>query len=269
MVAGHPIPASRTCVIATTPRTGSWLLAEGLHSTGLAGEPQEYFGWEGFERWSEEFGLGIDASPLLFVQAAITYGTTENGIFSTKMHWSQLERFSSRIRDLPGWWPASDADLLKRLFPDVHFVYLWRRDTARQAISYWRAVQAGAWWDNGSPWPEREPVTEVDLQQIRWCEDLLMGQNQAWRELLEGSGLPTIEIVYENLALHRANAVEAVLDFLGVDHDGVELPVSRLRRQSDEQTEAWLAEYRETKDRLRPLPSRWKWVGTRIEEIDS
>ena len=196
----------------TTPRTGSWLLAEALQATDLVGEPQEYFGWEGFEASSREFGLDTDASHLRFIEAAMAYGTTEDGIFSAKMHWSQLHRFVTRLRALPGSWPKEAGTILQEFFPDLHCVHLTRADTARQAISYWRAVQLRKWWDLGE---SRDPSTEPDpdFQQIRWCEEMLIEDERRWRALLDyHNDIPRLEVVYETIIEDLEHTVEEVLD---------------------------------------------------------
>jgi LPS sulfotransferase NodH len=252
----------RSCIIATTPRTGSWLLAEAMLETGLAGEPQEYFGWEGFRAWSKEFGLAKKAPHLRFVKKALAHGTTPNGIFSAKMHWSQLERFVKRVRASPGSWPESSGAILLHFFPDLHFVHLSRADTARQAISYWKASQGNEWWDVGAP--GEPPDVKLDYQQIRWCEDILMSHDRDWQELFEELKIPTFEVTYEDFEHDRVPVVEKILDFLEVPHGPIELPPSRLRRQADDQTEEWLDNYRRVRESLPHLPEKWKWTGTAV-----
>jgi LPS sulfotransferase NodH len=257
----------RCCVIATTPRTGSWLLAEALNETGLAGEPQEYFGWEGLDGWSREFGLDPGASFLTFIEKAIAYGTSENGIFCAKVHWSQLQHFVRKVREEPGVWPNTTAELLHHFFADLHCVHLSRADTARQAISYWQAVQAGNWWDDGDTPRRAGAAAELDFQQIRWCEDLLVGQDRSWGALLADADIPTLEVVYEQLVADRAGTVERVLDFLGAERGPIELPLTRLRRQADERTERWLEVYLAIRDELTELPANWRWTGRGIEPV--
>lgn len=255
--------ATRSCVIATTPRSGSWLLAEALHATGRAGEPQEYFGWEGFAAWTKEFGLEPDAGHLAFVEAAIAHGTTDNGVFATKLHWTQLGRFLRRLRRSPGSWPSDPAEVLACCFPDVRYVRLRREDTARQAISYFRANTAKRWWDLGGD-PHGGDDLEPDFQQIRWCEATLTDQDRRWRALVRRSGRPVVELTYEALVEDRQAAVEQVLELLEVADGAVDLPPPTLRRQSDATTEEWLVAYRAVRDELDDLPERWHWEQARI-----
>ena len=253
----------RSLLIATTPRSGSWLLAEALHATDLAGEPQEYFGWEAFDAWSKVFGLTTEAPHLDFVAAAIEYSTTPNGIFSAKMHWSQLRRFVDRVRSSPGEWPSTPAGVLRRCFPDVHLVHLRRTDTARQAISYWRANHAQQWWDVGGR-PSGTPELEADFQQIRWCEDFLVDHDRRWHDLIERYRFPALEVTYEGFVADRAGTVDAILELIGVEHDPIELPPPQLQRQADERTEEWLVGYLALRDDLAGLPSAWRWEGPEI-----
>jgi LPS sulfotransferase NodH len=256
----------RCCLIATTPRSGSWFLAEALDATGLVGEPQEYFGWEVFEHWSEEFGLGIDASQIRFIEEALAYGTTPDGIFSAKMHWSQVTRFVQRVRQQAGDWPRSAGAILKAFFPDLHCVHLSRADTARQAISYWRANQTNQWWDLGEGQSRSE--LDPDFQQIRWCEEVLTDHERRWRLLLERHQIPTLDVDYEAFVDNREGTVEDVLDLLEIPHLPVSLPAPRLQRQSDARTEEWVVAYRAIRDELAGLPPKWTWSGATIVPIE-
>src|SRR5690242_15386358 len=54
--AGTSRPPEKTritlsCIICTTPRSGSWLLADQLLQTGIAGRPEEYFRLDWYERF--------------------------------------------------------------------------------------------------------------------------------------------------------------------------------------------------------------------------
>ncbi len=258
----------RSCLIVTTPRTGSWLLAEALQATGMIGEPQEYFGWEGFSAWSKEFGLTPQSPYRCFVEEVLAYATTETGFFSAKLHWSQLQQLVAKIRTSPGEWPEAPGKVLRVLFPDLHFIHLSRADTPRQAISYWRASQNRRWWNLGGPKHESAEF-DVDFQQIRWCEDMLMADEQGWRSLVDEEGIPTFEVVYETFVEEREQTVERILDFLDIPHQQLALPPSRMQRQADALTEEWLIAYRIVRDCLAPLPPRWEWSSAGIVPVDT
>jgi trehalose 2-sulfotransferase len=79
-------------VICTNPRSGSWLLSEGLASTSLAGNPREWFNTleeqQHRARWRMDYSTDLTyARYLEYVRAE---STTSNGISGIKLHWYQL-----------------------------------------------------------------------------------------------------------------------------------------------------------------------------------
>src|SRR5438270_3529957 len=74
-------------LICTLPRSGSWLLAEALHSTGIAGRPREYFAPEAKDSFTQQWRLPATSSYIDFIEAAMRTGTTSNGVFGAKTHW--------------------------------------------------------------------------------------------------------------------------------------------------------------------------------------
>jgi trehalose 2-sulfotransferase len=71
-------------LICCDPRTGSWLLAEGLQFTGIAGVPREFFAKEHEQEWIERLGASTYVD---FLEKVIKYATTPNGVFGAKVHW--------------------------------------------------------------------------------------------------------------------------------------------------------------------------------------
>jgi trehalose 2-sulfotransferase len=247
-----PVPRM-SCLIAATPRTGSWLLADALDRTGVAGHPDEYFRPEWRELWSRDWGLDPKCPYLKYVSAAVASGTTANGIFSVKLHWYQFEALARALlalRAAPARQTASAA--VAAQFPDARYVHLCRRDTARQAISYYRAIHSGAWFLIDDDSPPDEPA-EADFHQIRWLEELLTEHEDRWRRYFERSGITPLAVAYEDLAIDYENVVLGVLDWLGIGlADGACVPPARLTKQADERTEAWLSEYLRLRDVLPP-----------------
>ena len=72
----------KTCYfICATPRSGSWLLANGIRATGIAGAPEEYFDERNYSYWRAELDI-TDSSE--FYQKIRIAGTTSNGVFGAK-----------------------------------------------------------------------------------------------------------------------------------------------------------------------------------------
>jgi LPS sulfotransferase NodH len=115
------------------PRSGSWLLAEALNNTGLAGQPEEYFRPDHTELWARRWDLPIDGPYDRYIGAALDYSATDNGMFSVKMHWYQFSWFLAQLRVLAGTAPEPrEAHLVAEVLPDPRYVYLVRCDKARQ-----------------------------------------------------------------------------------------------------------------------------------------
>jgi trehalose 2-sulfotransferase len=191
------------------------------------------------------------------MRAVRAAGTSTNGVFAAKLHWSHLQWLLRTLRLLPGT-PAADLDatVVASWFPGPCYVHLTRRDRARQAISMWRALATDVWWmHEGDPAPA-DP-SSIDLQEVRWLEDLIDEHEASWDLYFNRHSIVPLEIAYEDLAADRDAAVRRIAAFIGVDlpADFVLAP-SRLQRQAGPETEIWLAAYLDRRSELAPKPSR-------------
>lgn len=248
-----------SCFVATLPRSGSWLLAELLWNTGLVGEPHEYFRPDFTPLWSAEWGLPSDLGYAEYVKAAVSLTQTSNGVFCAKVHWYQ---FAWLLRQLAEH-PAADQQpaVLDTWFPDLRHVFLHRSDTARQAISYYRAATTQAWFTTRGSEPG-PGVSEPDLQQVRWFEDVLVQHRKLWRDYFARSGATPLEIRYEDLAADPPGTVNRVLAFLGLPEAAESTYQPTLKPQADDSTERILEAYLAARDRLAPLPAGLSWNRT-------
>lgn len=270
---------SRTCIVAATPRTGSWLLCDTLAVTGLLGEPQEYFNPNLAPAWKAQFGLPVDIATSRYVEAVTRYSTGPGDVCATKLHWVQLRSLLAAVRAEGEVGSASDPAVLDWLFPGIHYVFIRRRDTARQAISYWRANQTQQWWVvDGDAEPGGDlsgPVDaaadlalEPDFGQIRWMEDFLRRQDRDWHDLIAAHGMPWIDIWYEDLVADRETALRRAHELFGFSLPaGSLLPPPAMKKQSDDRSEEWYVAYRAIRDVLAPLPSRYHWSGARQQLV--
>jgi LPS sulfotransferase NodH len=245
-----------SCFVATLPRSGSWLLAELLWNTGLVGEPHEYFRPDFTPLWSTEWGLPSELPYADYVKAAVSLTQTPNGVFCAKVHWYQ---FAWLLRQLAEHAPADEEQtVLGTWFPDLRHVFLHRSDTARQAISYYRAAKTQAWFATDGSGSE-PGISEPDLQQVRWFEGVLVQHRRRWRDYFARSGVTPLEIRYEDLAADPSATVDRVLAFLGLPQAAVPTPPPTLKPQADATTERILTAYLESRDRLAPLPAGLQW----------
>ncbi|MCB1006248.1 MAG: sulfotransferase [Acidimicrobiales bacterium] len=211
-------------LVCAVPRSGSSLLCELLCLTGVAGAPTEFFDAEqrrGFERvWGSD---GLDD----YVRHLLRTKTSPNGVFGAKAHHPQLaETFGDRD--------------LAAVFPDLHVVYLTRRDHLRQAISYARAIQSGRWAStHRGRGRERFRRRQID--------DLLARidrEERAWERWFERHRLQPLRLDYESIVTDPAAAVAAVLELVGVLDGTPDPAAATLARQADRRTERWVRRYR-------------------------
>jgi LPS sulfotransferase NodH len=250
--------ATTSCLIAATPRSGSWLLAEILANTGVVGEPHEYFRPDFVGHWAAEWGLSASAGIRRYIAAAITCARSANGVFTAKLHWYQLLWLTTALAVEAGFPPEPPADLAN-WFPNPRYLLLLRRDKARQAISYYRAATSGVWFatDEHTRSPD---VVDCDFQQVRWFEDVLVDQETRWRTYLSRYDVTPLEVWYEDVVADRAGTVARVLELLGLPTaDIAPLPSLRLRRQADAATARILDRYLAMRDGLAPKPADLGW----------
>lgn len=246
-------------MICGTPRSGSTLLCALLDSTGVAGHPESYFRRPGEENWARRWG--IDVSPdgtfdfPAYVRAALAVGSTPNGVFAARVMWGTMTELAGRLR---GRYPdagAGDRDVLERALETTRYVYLWREDVLRQAISLVRARQTGFWHDTGEP--DRPGPWQPQLEQLPPEEDprydaAAIGEhvreigehNAAWRAWFAAAGISPHPVRYEDLAADPVGVTRGILDFLQLDLPPGRVITAPNRRLADGITQRWIERYR-------------------------
>jgi LPS sulfotransferase NodH len=222
--------------------------------------PNEYFRPDFTAQWSAEWGLRQDSSYRAYVEAAKRRTTTANGIFSAKLHWYQFTWLCRQIRmqDNAGK-EQSTPESLAGWFPGLRYVFLWRRDTARQAISYYRAATTQLWFVTSLARGEML-AEEIEFQQIRWFEDILLEHRAGWQDYFARSEIIPLEVAYEDLAGGCQTAVRRILSFLGAaGSQQVTLGPPTLRRQADGDTEVILQKYLSMRNELPAKPDDLFW----------
>lgn len=243
-------PPRLTYVICTLPRSGSWLLSEGLGSTSVAGNPREWFNTiqEQHERAQWRLNHPSDLSFANYLSLVRSRGTTRNGICGIKLHYYQFTDLAKKLASVPGLRDLTLADRMSRVFPNVRYVWLTRRDKARQAISYYLASSTQTWWViDGAPQspPENDPPEPVyDPHAIARLERVLLGHESRWKAFFEDNGLEPLVVHYEDVLADYEGQIHRVLTWLGIaDANDVPVPPTRLKRQSTGRNDDWLSRY--------------------------
>ena len=231
-------------LVATIPRSGSWLLVEGLERTGQCGYAREYFRADYQPRYAQAWGLPASVPIGEYLEAVLRYGSTPNGIFAVKLHWGQFAHLAVQLGG------DSEPELIQRTFPEARFVYLRREDKAAQAVSLFHAMQTDIWWkldDSEDDEQASKETVDADLAAIRRLEAVLREHETQWERFFANGPEPLV-IRYEQLVERYAETVQRVASFVGVPPPEA-IPPPALRKQSGQGSEALLRKYIEYRDR--------------------
>lgn len=239
-----------TYIICTNPRSGSWLLSEGLASTSLAGKPREWFNslQEQQQRARWRMDNATDLSYEAYFRIVRAESTTSNGISGIKLHYYQFAELPKKMGAVDNLRGLTAAQLMARVFPKAKYIWLTRRDKCRQAISYLVASSTDEWWSiEGAILDKREGATEnpeFDPYAIARREQIFGEIDVKWQEFFKTNDISPLVIHYEDLVSDYAGIIVSVLKWLGVpDADFISVPASRLKRQSNKRNEEWLSRY--------------------------
>jgi LPS sulfotransferase NodH len=242
-----------TYVIASTPRSGSSLLAAGLVATGVAGRPEEYFTPDHIGSYKQDLKLPMDCSWAEYLAKVMAFAASENGVRGLKIHWRHVVSLARTLgfRGDPG-------DVLEVLFPAAVFVNIVRADRRAQAISLFRAETTDEWFrSSGSaarvrplglylarPAPDRAAVDLTGVpptyEQIIGIERNLDAEQAAWTNYFTTRRPKVLTVRYEELDANYCGEIARVLQFLGADPaPAAGLPKPPLQRQSDHINEYW------------------------------
>lgn len=232
--------------ICTTRRSGSWLLAGGLEDTRIAGHPSEWFNHMEEKVWCERWGLPyphVDYEAYLIkVREAGMAGTD---IFGAKCLGVNLVDLQANLNSIPKYRSQPIAAALAHIFPNMRYISLVRQDRARQAISLYRAIQSGQWFDfEGHP-NAPAPQPPFNAEEIWRCECEIRDFDNIWRRFFHDAKIDPFKIVYEELAENYEQTVRDVLRFLEIpSSDSVAIGPPRFKKQSDGTTDRWVERYR-------------------------
>jgi LPS sulfotransferase NodH len=180
------------------------------------------------------------------VEEALRKGTTENGVLGTKIMWAYFRDFVRLARRAWGLADVRPCEVPASVLPNLRrFVWMRRRDTTRQAVSLWKALQTQQWRKDSDEdvggQGLRFSFAAVDHLKLRIDE-----HNAAWQDFFEGCGVEPMEVVYEELVEDYRGTVSWLLDGIGIPvHENFAIAEPRMRRQADELSEEWVRLYDE------------------------
>jgi len=234
------VPPRLSLFVCGVQRSGTWLLAHLLRSTGVAGRPAEYFSPDDLRRFRAEWGVVRDDE---YLARVLEEGTTPNGVFAAKLMWNTLESFLFRLRRLAREYDAADAEVIGRFFREPRYVWIRREDALAQAVSWAKAAQTGQYAAHQEA--TREPA--FDFDQIDGLLHLARVHDGCWRRWFDAQGVVPLRVTYEELCADGRGVTLRLLGELGLAAraDVTIAPPPELTKQADAVNAEWIERYRE------------------------
>lgn len=244
-------------LICATPHNGSTLLCEALKNTGLAGWPEEYFEdmrhtsiaeqLAEYSQLTHEPVFPIQPGSSTFMEhltRVLIVGSSPNGVFSAKIMWSYFDDFICGLRQIPTYKEMPVRDLLPAIFPNLHYIWMTRRDKVQQAISFWQAFQRRTQLFNGSA--SRNLVFNFEV--IDHLLQQIMADDLDWLRYFDVCGIEPFTVVYEDLVEAYEDTVRNVLKYLQIAiPDDLVLDRWPIERPTDAVSEQWARRYHRLK----------------------
>ena len=244
-------------LICATPHNGSTLLCEALKNTGLAGWPEEYFEdmkhtsiaeqLAEYSQFMHEPAFPIQPGSANFIEylsRVLIVGSSPNGVFGAKIMWSYFDDFICGLRQIPIYKEMPVRDLLPGVFPNLHYIWVTRRDKVQQAISFWQAFQRRTQHFNGLG--PRNLVFNFEV--IDHLLQQIMADELDWLRYFDVCGIEPFTVVYEDLVEAYERTARNVLEHLQIAiPDDLVLDKRPIERQTDVVSEQWARRYHRLK----------------------
>jgi LPS sulfotransferase NodH len=241
-------------LICCAPRSGSYLLGEALQSAGIGGKPVEYFG----PNFEPDIRALVGAQHETYrglLSKILEHGTSPAGIFGAKAHWFQFDSFATRLAAEDRCDKRAAFGAMIASFPNLKCIWLRRRDTIRQAISYDRAAQTNVWWNIDGATPAPAAQEHFDFKSITERLKTIEDCDAAWQEFFPKYGIAPLVVWYEDFVASYGATVESVATFLGHEiGQPLQLPEPRMRQQADALTDQWVKQYQDRLSTSSRLP---------------
>ena len=226
--------------ICATPRSGSTLLCEALRNTGLAGNPDEYFGPMHIARWNEKWKTDTGHE---YLQRVLEHGTGINRVWGAKVMRLYWQNFLSLLKSVNESGSKTETARLENFFPKPKYIFITRRNKVRQAVSWLKFLQGSAWF-----WEKEEPQK---LENLEFKPEVIDGflqetaiHESAWLEFFESTGTRPYIVVYEDLVETYEETAKGILDYLGIEYpNGMRFAERRLKKQADALSDEWVQRY--------------------------
>jgi trehalose 2-sulfotransferase len=262
----------RSYLVCATQRSGSTLLCELLKDTGVAGRPHEFFEAmrdTGVPPHPRDFlhGLEIpearrirdDPRPPVapaysslagltdyreHIERTLALGTTSNGVFGAKLMFNQLDELHALAGRLPEFSGLEIDELLGHLLGAPRYIWISRRDVVRQAVSMWKALQTRRWRAGDGDGDGGPVLAQYRFDAIDHLVRRFEAEERGWESFFLRYRIEPLIMAYEDqLVSDPDGTIHRTLDWLGVSPPPAWRAGQVTRRQSDTDSDDWVASY--------------------------
>jgi LPS sulfotransferase NodH len=254
-------------LIYATPRSGSFLLCEALINTRLAGNPTDYFNpWHTWRLLQCPRATNYATCLASILQV----GSSPNGVFGGKIMWPFFNDLIGHLKGISGYEELPLPELMAVAFPNLHSIYVTRRDKVRQAISYYKALRTDYWapaesWqpfyqvvsslggDIGTPIGEQNRQSNVkepafDFDALDYTVKCIEKDELEMQQYFAACGVQPFKVVYEDFVQAYEETALQILDYLHIPIPKDLVFVERkMKKQANEQSEEWVHLYHQLK----------------------
>lgn len=201
----------RRYIIAMTPRSGSSYLCDVLLRTRVFGKPGERLN----EKFIPNMLQKIPATSAdMYLRNSFRNAATKNGIAGFKASWFQFNNFAAAMEN-PG-------ELTK-----PSYIYLYRRDSAQQAVSLYRATQTDVFHTNVEHSQDSlRKLAELpyDYAKIDFWHEHILRQERGWKNFFDEHGINPLTLTYEDIVDDIECVLRRMAKHVGVARKNARLP---------------------------------------------
>ena len=232
---------NKSYVVCATERTGSGVLCEALWNTGLLGKPDEYFVLNNQKYYSELWGTKSDKE---YLRGVTEYATTPNGVFGMKIMMKHFPEFINIIVGIADSDKTGSYYLLNKIFNNLKFIWIRRRDKIRQAISYFKNLHTGvhSWYGDSI----KNHDIEFDFSSIQKIVTEIEDWDKQWENFFIVNSVNPLTLYYEDhIEKGYTDTVKTIFSFLSIEEPADLKITANRRKQSNQVSEEFYEKYRQ------------------------
>lgn len=237
--------------ILASHRSGSSLLCKYLESTGVCGNPEEFFmHYQGvsYQNWDIQ---NYEA----YIERVVAETQTPNRVFSAKLMTGWDGAYGILKRLYPTFQGSYTVKMkeLSKFFPNLRCIYLSRRNKVAQAVSWHKAGQSNIYHRIKNQSVEFE--YQYDFQALQDLITSLIMEEAAHQEFLDSMQISPLSLVYEDMVQDMPGTIRKILNFLEIS-EKYSIIHPNLKKMSDELSQTWISRYRQ--EAQSSTPDRFK-----------